>query len=91
MKCVVTLWVFFLLFRCLVIDKSGFVILNSKWFEPGAPEIEHIEGIHISSEEPEIAYDLTDNGLQAITCINTIDIRTQTFWQVSFIRHTDKK
>ena len=82
---------FSLLFRCLVIDRSGFVILNSKWFEPGTPEIEHIEGIHISSEEPEIANDLSNTRLQASTCINMIDIRTQTFWKVSFIRHSDKK
>ena len=84
--CDVTLikFVFFSLFRCLVIDGSGFVILNSKWFEPGAPEIKHIEGIHISSVEPEIANDLTKTGLQASECINMIHIRTQRFWKVCF-------
>ena len=60
------------------------MILNSKWFEPGAPEIKYIEGIHISRAEPQIACDLRDKGLKSSECINMIDIRTQKFWKVCF-------
>ena len=64
-------------------------MLNSNWFGPSKPEIKNIEGIHISSVEPEITEDLESAQiLHGLTCINIRDLREQNTWRVWYFIFT---
>ena len=64
-------------------DQSGFIVLHSTWLKPVDGHVPVIEGVHISSQEPEIAYDLVkQNALRAHACINVEALNEQVFWKV---------
>lgn len=69
---------------CMMIDKSGLVIVHKKWVEgPSKNEI-NFENQHIATVEPKVAKYLEFNGMvNSSECFNMEKIKNQVYWTVS--------
>lgn len=69
---------------CLMIDKSGLVIVHQDWIKNPNINLENIETQHISNKEPTVARYLQEKGImKAGECFNLEVVKNQLYWTVS--------